>query len=148
GRMGVGRPPRVWLVPGVLPPMLLAFGRVRVLLVPEGLWWRLDETQRDALLLHELAHLRRGDHWVRWLELVVLGLYWWHPAAWWACSSLRDAEEQCCDAWVVWVMPGAAASYAATLVETVAYLSSAPAPLPYGASGAGPVRLIKRRLTM
>jgi hypothetical protein len=49
---------------------------------------------------------------------------------------------------VLWAAPEAGPAYAATLVETVAYLSGAPAALPAGASGAGPVRLIKRRLTM
>jgi beta-lactamase regulating signal transducer with metallopeptidase domain len=147
-QLGLGRSPRAYLVPGVMPPMLLVLGRCSWLLLPAPLWERLDPRQRDTLLLHELAHLRRSDHRVRWLELVVLGLYWWHPVAWWACRALRDAEEECCDAWVVWAAPESGPAYAATLVETVAYLSGAPAALPAGASGAGPVRLIKRRLTM
>jgi beta-lactamase regulating signal transducer with metallopeptidase domain len=147
-QLGLKQRPRAYLVPGVMPPMLLVLGRSSQLLLPATLWERLDSTQRDTLLLHELAHLRRADHRVRWLELVVLGLYWWHPVAWWACRALRDAEEACCDAWVLWAAPEAGPAYAATLVETVAYLSGAPAALPAGASGAGPVRLIKRRLTM
>jgi beta-lactamase regulating signal transducer with metallopeptidase domain len=147
-RLYLWRKPLAYLVPGVMPPMLLVLGRSSRLLLPADLWERLDAMQRDTLLLHELAHLRRADHRVRWLELVVLGLYWWHPVAWWACRALRDAEEECCDAWVVWAAPEAGPAYAATLVETVAYLSGAPAALPAGASGAGPVRLIKRRLTM
>jgi beta-lactamase regulating signal transducer with metallopeptidase domain/exonuclease VII small subunit len=147
-RLELRRPPRAWLLPGQMPPMILVLGRVSRLVLPQELWRALDETQRDTLILHELAHLRRGDHRVRRLELLVLGLYWWNPVAWWCSRALRDVEEQCCDAWVVWVAPSAAALYAAALVETVAYLSAAPAPLPAGASGAGPVRQIKRRLTM
>jgi bla regulator protein BlaR1 len=147
-RLGLRQNPRGHLVPGVLPPMLLAVGRVPRLLLPATLWARLDALQRDTLLLHELAHLRRGDHRVRWLELVVCGLYWWHPVAWWACRALRDAEEECCDAWVVWAAPEAGPAYASTLVETIAFLSGSTDVLPAGASGAGPVRLIKRRLTM
>src|SRR5262249_862073 len=96
----------------------------------------------------ELAHLRRGDPWVRRLELVALGLYWWFPVAWWAARQLREAEEQCCDAWVVWSAPEAAEAYAALLVETVAFLSRSARPLPAGVSGAGPVVRLKRRLTM
>src|SRR5205085_2360482 len=82
-------------------------GRPRVLL-PAALWARLSEAQRDALLLHELAHLRRGDHWVRRLELAVLGLYWWLPTVWWARREIQRAEEECCDAWVVWASPRSA----------------------------------------
>jgi hypothetical protein len=100
------------------------------------------------LLVHELAHLRRGDHWVRRLELVALGLYWWHPAAWWARRELEDAEERCCDGWVARLLPGAGPAYAAALVQTVAFLSAARAALPLGASGSGQARHIRRRVIM
>ena len=106
-RLGLRRPPSAYLVPGDLPPMLWAFGRRVRLLVPSRLWATLGDDERTALLLHELAHLRRRDHWVRWLELAVAGLYWWHPAVWWIRRALREAEEQCCDAWVVSAMPQA-----------------------------------------
>jgi hypothetical protein len=116
--------------------------------LPADLWCRLTETQREALLVHELAHLRRRDHWVRRLELVVLGLYWWHPVAWWAQRALHEAEEQCCDAWVVGLLPAAAEAYAEALVETVAFLSHARPAVPVGASGAGQVPFLKRRVIM
>jgi hypothetical protein len=128
--------------------MLWALAGPPRLLLPETLWGLLSADQQDALLAHELAHLRRGDHWVRRLELLALGLYWWHPVAWLARRELRDAEEQCCDAWVVWALPGAAAAYAAALVETVAFLSEARSTVPAGASAAGHVHRLKRRLTM
>src|SRR5581483_8583913 len=146
--LGLRRVPRLWLVPGVVPPLLVACGRAPRLLVPAGLWARLDDDQRDALLLHELAHLRRGDPLVRLLELAVVGLFWWYPLAWWAGRALRDAEELCCDAWVVWAAPGSAGAYAGALVETVGFLSGAKAALPLVASGAAPVRFLHRRLSM
>ena len=122
-------------------------GRARLLL-PAGLLGRLGEEQRATLLLHELAHLRRGDVWVRWLEMGVTGLYWWLPIVWWARRELRQAEEECCDAWVVRALPGSARAYAQALVETVDFLSGAPPALPALASGVGPVHLLRRRLTM
>src|SRR5207245_2040258 len=123
GRLGLSRPPRVWLLPGAVSPMLWTFGRRPRLLVPTALWVRLDEDQRTTLLVHEMAHLRRRDHWVRSLELLATSLYWWHPVVWLARRELREAEEQCCDAWVVRVLPGSAHAYARALVETVDYLS-------------------------
>jgi hypothetical protein len=147
-RLGLRRCPGAWLVPGPVSPMLWALAGPPCLLLPEALWDLLSADQQDALLAHELAHLRRGDHWVRRLELLVLGLYWWHPVAWLARRELRDAEEQCCDAWVVWALPGAAAAYAAALVETVAFLSEARSAVPAGASAAGHVHRLKRRLIM
>jgi hypothetical protein len=136
------------MVPGTVSPLLWAPGRAARLLLPEELWARLDEDQRDSLLVHELAHLRRRDHWVRRLELLVLGLYWWFPVAWWARRELQDAEECCCDGWVEKVLPGRGPAYAAALVETVAFLSAARAVVPLGASGGGRARQLKRRLTM
>jgi beta-lactamase regulating signal transducer with metallopeptidase domain len=147
-RLGLRRCPDVWLVPGPVSPMLWALAGPPRLLLPEALWGLLSADQQDALLAHELAHLRRGDHWVRRLELLALGVYWWHPAAWLARRELRDAEEQCCDAWVVWALPGVGSAYAAALVETVAFLSEARSAVPAGASAAGHVHCLKRRLVM
>ncbi len=148
GRLGLTRCPEVRLLPGRLAPLLWAAGARPLLLLPQRLLGRLDGHQLDALLTHELAHLRRRDHWVRWLELVVLGLYWWFPVAWLARGRLRAAEEECCDAWVVATLPGAARAYATALLETVDFVSEVPAALPLLASGLGEVRDLKRRLTM
>lgn len=142
------RCPPVVFVSAPLSPMLWALGLSPRLLVPAELWRKLTAEQQDTLLAHELAHLWRGDHWVRRLELLVLGLYWWYPVVWWARRRLQEAEEECCDALVVAVLPDAAPAYASALVETVTFLSqSRPAAL-VGASGAGHVPLLKRRLTM
>jgi RND family efflux transporter MFP subunit len=147
-RLGLGHCPEILFVPVRVPPMLWAlFGRPRVFL-PEELWSGLDEPAREAVLAHELAHLRRGDHWVRRLEAVVLGLYWWNPFAWWARREVERAEEQCCDAWVTWTLPGSAASYARALVVTADYLSGPRSPWPLCASGVGLVPLLKGRLNM
>ena len=148
-RLGVRRSPRVLAAPrGSVPPLVVGLGGRAVLVFPVELWHRLDEAQRDAVLLHELAHLRRGDHRVRLLELLALTLYWWFPLAWWATRRLRQAEEECCDTWVTWAAPDARPAYAAALVETVAFLSGQSFALPIGASGAGPVVAMKRRLSM
>ncbi|MDB5293033.1 MAG: antirepressor regulating drug resistance protein [Phycisphaerales bacterium] len=146
-RLGLGNCPTVWLVPGAMCPMLWAGGTRARVLVPRGLWEILDDAQRDTLLLHELAHLRRRDHWVRWIELVATMLYWWHPGCWWARQGLREAEEQCCDAWVLWAQPGAFRSYATALLTTVEYVSVRQ-PVPMLASGMGQFHLLKARLTM
>ncbi len=147
-RLGLARVPGVWVVPGAVAPMVWTLGGKARLLVPEGLWARLDDDQRAALLIHELAHLRRRDHWVRLLELVVTALYWWHPVVWWARRSLREAEEQCCDAWVLWADPDSSRTYATALLEAVDFLSEARPALPPAASGMGQVRHLSRRIAM
>jgi bla regulator protein blaR1 len=148
GRVGLSRCPPVHLVRASVSPLLWALAGRAHLLFPAALWGRLTAEERDTLLLHELAHLRRRDHWVRRLEVVAVGLYWWLPVAWWARRALQEAEEQCCDAWVVAALPDDAPSYAAALVETVAFLSESRPAFPLGASGAGQGPLLKRRLTM
>jgi beta-lactamase regulating signal transducer with metallopeptidase domain len=148
GRLEIRRAPEIWLVPGAVSPMLWALGGAPRLLFPTRLLDLLDREQLDALFLHELAHYRRRDHWVRYLEMAVLILYWWHPAAWWACRELREAEEQCCDAWVVWALAGSSRAYATALVQTVAFFSQARSALPAAASGIGQARQLRRRLTM
>jgi beta-lactamase regulating signal transducer with metallopeptidase domain len=147
-RLGLASCPSVWLLPGRLSPMVWALGHRPRLLVPSALWDRLDAEQQAALLIHELAHVRRRDHWVRRLELLATVLYWWHPVVWWACRELHEAEEQCCDAWVVSTLPGAARAYAIALMETVDFLSETPTALPLVASGIGRVHDLRRRLTM
>jgi len=146
--LGVRRCPPIVFLAAPLSPMLWALGLSPRLLVPADLWTRLSAEQRDTLLAHELAHLHRGDHWIRRLEFIVLGLYWWYPVVWWARRRLQEAEEECCDARVVAVLPDAASAYAAVLVETMAFLSQTRVAALLGGSGAGQVPLLKRRLTM
>jgi beta-lactamase regulating signal transducer with metallopeptidase domain len=147
-RLGLARCPPVWIVPGAVSPMIWAVGAVPRLVFPSGLLNRLGVEQRAALLLHELAHVRRHDHWVRLMELAIGALYWWHPLFWLARRELREAEEQCCDAWVVWASGGEGRAYAGALLEAVAFVSHTRCPLPVAASGIGQVSHLRRRLTM
>jgi beta-lactamase regulating signal transducer with metallopeptidase domain len=147
-RLRLTRSPDIVLLPGRLAPLLWCVGGRPLLCLPEGLLGVLDAAALDAILVHELAHLRRGDHLVRGVEFVVLGLYWWHPVAWYARRELREAEEQCCDAWVVTVLPRARRVYAEALLETLDFLSDGSTTVPMPASGVEPVTDLKRRLSM
>ena len=147
-QLGLTRCPRVVTISGELSPVVWAFGRSAVMVIPADLCKRLTGQQFEALVTHELAHLARRDHWVRQFELVVTVLFWWLPVVWWARRGVRDAEEQCCDAWVVWAMPGASRAYAETLLEAVDFLSGSSSSLPVAASGFGHVQHLKRRLVM
>jgi beta-lactamase regulating signal transducer with metallopeptidase domain len=147
-RIGLGSCPTIFLVPGAVSPMVWGLGRRLCLLFPAGLLPRLDAEGQIALLAHELAHVRRRDHWLRVVELVVTALYWWHPVVWWARRELHDAEELCCDAWAVWASGGEGRPYGLALFQAVAFVSRARRPLPEGACGVGQMSHLKRRLTM
>lgn len=146
--LGLSGCPRILLLPGALSPMLWAIGSRACLLLPIDLWRRLTSDQRSSLLAHELAHYKRRDHWVRCLELIAAILYWWHPLVWLARRELREAEEQCCDAWVVHALPHHARAYATALLDTVDFISQTDTPLPMAASGIGNITDLKRRLVM
>ncbi len=150
-RLKLSRCPEIHVVSGRISPMVWSVGRRSRILFPRGLLGQLTPEERSAILAHELAHVRRGDGWVRLLEFIATGLYWWHPVVWWARTQLRRAEEECCDAWVVSTWPEMARTYAAALLETLDFLSrpNERRPLlPPVFSGTGTVRLLKRRLTM
>ncbi|CAN5320308.1 hypothetical protein BH10PLA2_BH10PLA2_02870 [soil metagenome] len=147
-KLGLRSTPLLSITPMRMPPLVWGRGRHARIVVPATLWNELDADQRSTLLVHELAHLRRGDQWVRLLETTARTVYWWHPVVWIASHELREAEEQCCDAWAVWALPGAAKSYARALVDTVDFLTESSKPLPAGASGIGQVQDLKRRLIM
>ncbi len=147
--LGMRRSPRVAILPAAASPMAYAPPFVRpVIVLPSALSASMSTAQLHAVLAHELAHLRRGDHRVRWLELAVRAGYWWFPLVGPVCRRLREAEEHCCDAWVLWALPSDGRAYADALVETVAFLSKAKTPTPALASGVGRADDLKGRLTM
>lgn len=150
-RLGLRRCPNVWLVPGRVSPLLWMpslLPRRAKLILPIDLFSKLGTKQLDAILAHELAHLQRGDPWVRWLELATIACYWWHPLLSLIRRRLRASEEECCDACVVASLDERKA-YATALVETLEFLDGPASPAtPALASGAGPVHDLQRRLTM
>ena len=72
-----------------------------LVLVPRGLSTILTAAELDAVLLHELAHVRRGD--LRWnlLQRIGVALMWFHPVAWSLQASVARERERCCDALAV-----------------------------------------------
>ncbi len=148
--LGLRQAPRTIMVRQRVSPMIWC-GRQATLILPRGLWSELDEMGRRAVVFHELAHLKRRDHWVSWLETIVGAIYWWHPLIWWARSRLREEAENCCDAWVMWLMPRHRRAYAEALLKTKQYVNDAPtARVPGPAMGVmtGRAKRFARRLAM
>jgi beta-lactamase regulating signal transducer with metallopeptidase domain len=144
--LGLRRAPPVLVVPARIPPMLWPEPRGPRLLLPQALLGELTEAETDALLAHELAHVRRRDHWVRLVELAATSLFWWYPVTWWTRAALRRAEERCCDEWVLRLLPHSAEAYAQGLLKSLTFVSSSPDPLPALASGASPLYELELRL--
>jgi beta-lactamase regulating signal transducer with metallopeptidase domain len=144
GAVGV-RPPRVVTLPGLACPLVWGLGRPR-LLWPEGLEGRLSEEGRRAVLVHELAHLRRRDHWVGWALLAGACVWWWHPLFRLVRRRLGREAELACDAWVVAALPEARRPYAEALLEVCQGQPREAAAPALGAAGSA--RDLERRLLM
>lgn len=138
------RPPSV-LVGEVASPFLWCLGRVR-LIWPKTLEDRRGVARSEGVLAHELAHLRRRDHWVAWLELTAGVIWWWNPLLWFVRRQLREAAEMACDAVAVQVC-GDRRSYAELFLELSSGMKrGTPAPV-LGVSTGAPGSF-ERRLSM
>ena len=124
--LGLRRVPRIYTTNARLRPMVWwTGGRVRIL-IPSVFPAELDETELRALLAHELAHVRRGDHLVRVVEWLACSAWWWNPIVWWARRELRSAEESSCDILAVSAIKATRGRYAGSLLRAVEVLSAAP----------------------
>ena len=94
-------------------PMVVGHFRP-VILMPIGLLAGLPMNQIEAILLHELAHIRRCDYLVNVLQRAVESLLFYHPAIWWISCVIRNERENCCDDLVV-ATSGDAQEYAVAL---------------------------------
>ena len=122
--LGIRHPVRVLESrPGGMP---MTFGLLRpaVFMPPEAAAW--SEERRRIVLLHELAHVRRGDVATHLLARTALSLNWWNPLAWSAWREFLKERERATDDLVL--NAGARASdYAGHLLEVARTLQSAPA---------------------
>ena len=144
-RLGVSVP-ELLVVPDLGTPLLWCLGRPQLLL-PARLVKTLPLDRWRGILTHELAHLRRGDHWVSRLELAAGLIWWWNPLYWLTRARLDAEAELACDAWVVWALPKDRLVYAEVLFDICATLSLTRPPAPaLGVAGSG--RFFERRLTM
>jgi GWxTD domain-containing protein len=114
-RLRISRP--VLMLESCLAETPAVVGYLRpAILIPAGLLTGLAPEQVEAILLHELAHIRRHDYAVNVLQTLVEGLLFYHPAVWWVSGLIRAERENCCDDAVVAVV-GDARGYAAALAE-------------------------------
>ena len=112
--------------------------------MPVGLLTGLPREQIEAILLHELAHIRRCDYLVNVLQRSVEGLLFYHPAVWWISRVIRAERENCCDDVVV-ATSGNAHEYAVALaaLEENRWSGREPA---VAATGGNLVKRIRRLL--
>lgn len=121
-RLGIRRPVRLLRAAGDTMPMTWGLRAARIVL-PRGVeTW--PATQVEAILLHELAHVRRRDVLVHGIAELARALYWFNPLLWYATHRLVVERERACDDEVILagVEP---ADYAHQLLEMTRTLRSA-----------------------
>jgi TonB family protein len=142
-RLRLTRPVR--LLESCLVDAPLVLGHFRpMILMPVGLLAGLPAEQMEAILLHELAHIRRYDYLVNIFQRFVEGLLFYHPAVWWMSRVIRTERENCCDDVVV-ALNGKAHEYAAALAA-LEQNRGAGRELAVAATGGSVVRRIRRLL--
>jgi beta-lactamase regulating signal transducer with metallopeptidase domain len=88
----------VKLVESRIVKMPLVTGHWRpMIFMPLGLLTGLPEGEIEAVLLHELAHIRRNDYLINFVQHVAGNLLFFNPGFLWMSALLRDERENCCD---------------------------------------------------
>jgi beta-lactamase regulating signal transducer with metallopeptidase domain len=88
----------------------------RTIVLPAWVMQELPPADLTAILLHEFAHLRRGDDWTNLIQKIVRALFFFHPAVWWIDGRLSTEREMACDD-VVLAETGNPFGYATCLVS-------------------------------
>jgi bla regulator protein BlaR1 len=82
--------------PGLLEPGVVGLLRP-ILLLPTGIAGRLTPPQLEAVLAHELCHVRRRDNLFASIHMIVEATFWFHPFVWWIGARLVEERERACD---------------------------------------------------
>src|SRR5689334_12348133 len=97
-----------------------------LILIPQQLADKLSVAQLRAVLLHEMAHVKRGDVCVHYVQTLLQIFYWWHPLLWLANRHIRCVREQAVDETVVVTLAHEAPSYPAALLEVAKFAFARP----------------------
>lgn len=114
-RLGIGRSILVVTGEHIPTPGVIGFFRP-ILLLPMSLATGVPSDDLEAILLHELAHIRRYDYVVNFFQMVIEALLFFNPAVWWINQQIRLEREACCDAAAV-ALSGRRLRYAELLMQ-------------------------------
>ncbi len=93
---GIPATVRVLSAPGLLEPSVIGWLRP-VLLLPADVMPGLTARELDAVLAHELCHVRRRDNLSSTIHMIVEAVFWFHPLVWWIGARLVEERERACD---------------------------------------------------
>lgn len=140
----LGLPPKIPVFASRRVGEAVVFGFVRpMILVPLSWLAEMTPDVLEAVLAHELAHIRRCDLWVNLFQRIVETLLFYHPTVWWLSRRIRLEREICCDDLAV-AATGRRVDYA-TALELAGRKRVSPATVPFeSVSGGGRMALLDR----
>jgi beta-lactamase regulating signal transducer with metallopeptidase domain len=147
-RLGLATTPTICTTSAHLSPMVWWTGGLVRIVIPRALLDRMDAQDWRWILAHELAHVRRHDYLVRWVEWLAYVCFWWNPVVWWAQRNLRAVEEICCDDLVISTLHPRPRSYADSLLSAVEFLARPAVRAPAMASEVNSGGSLERRFRM
>jgi bla regulator protein blaR1 len=109
--------------------------RSPVLLWPDGISERLSDAQIEAILAHELQHVKHRDNLMAMLHMVVEAVFWFHPLVWWMEARLVEERERACDEEVL-RLGNEPAVYAQSILKTCEFCVESPLACMTGVTGA------------
>ena len=142
-RIGLSRVLRVVDAAMIATPTVVGYLRP-VVLLPIAACSTLSPAQVEAILAHELAHIRRHDGLVNLLQVLAETVLFYHPAVWWVSSRIRTEREHCCDDVAV-AACGDPVRYAEALTELAAW-STPPPRLALSATSGSLIQRVRRIL--
>jgi len=96
----------------------VTFGALKpVIILPQAIVAALPPEDVRVILGHELAHHRRRDPWLLWLQVIVSAIWWFNPVYWLLSRTVRSVREDCCDDMVVAAGIASRESYCRTLLQ-------------------------------
>lgn len=115
-RFGVSRAVRLLYSADVQTPTLVGWIKP-VILLPAAVALGFPAAQIELILAHELGHLRRWDHVVNLVQVVVETVLFYHPVVHWISRDLRNQREICCDELVLELSKANPRDYVETLAD-------------------------------
>ena len=106
-----------------------------VLLWPEGISHRLEDAHLEAILAHEVLHVRRRDNLLAMLHMLVESIFWFYPLVWWLGARLIEERERACDEEVV-ALGSNRQLYAESILKVCEFCLGSPLPCVSGVTGA------------
>ncbi len=100
GKMNIRKTVRTYFSHRVETPLMIGFFKPMILL-PLATVNHLSVPQFEAVLLHELAHIRRDDYFFNLLQSVIDIILFFNPFTWWITKNIREEREKCCDEMVL-----------------------------------------------